>query len=334
MDNSKAPICINSTPKTNQNTSLDVPLASYSPKDAKWDTQRGMVQQMSDFLYEVQRFERWAERMDGCTRTLAFGEVIDMDTGEVNPKLVNTFFCHCRHCQLCDGRKALVRMGRFKDELPKIEAEHPKARWILLTLTVPNPPVNELRATLGRMNKAWQRLSQRKAFKPVLGWIRATEVTQEDEKRGRPDYAHPHFHCLLLVPQSMFGKDYIKHAEWLQLWRDCYRDQSITQVDVRAIKGGTMKGAVETLKAFNYSMKVDELISRSPDWILEYMEQVHKLRFLATGGVLKDVLKRIEDEPTTEEMLHVDEDKPGEVSEVKKTFTWRPTEKKYRMKRD
>ena len=226
-------------------------------------------------------------------------------------------------------------MGRFKDELPKIEAEHPKARWILLTLTVPNPPVNELRATLGRMNKAWQRLSQRKAFKPVLGWIRATEVTQEDEKKGgRPDYAHPHFHCLLLVPQSMFGKDYIKHAEWLQLWRDCYRDQSITQVDVRAIKGGTMKGAVETLKAFNYSMKVDELISRSPDWILEYMEQVHKLRFLATGGVLKDVLKRIEDEPTTEEMLHVDEDKPGEVSEVKKTFTWRPTEKKYRMKRD
>ena len=88
-----------------------------------------------------------------------------------------------------------------------------------------------------------------------------------------------------------------------------------------------MKGAVETLKAFNYSMKVDELISRSPDWILEYMEQVHKLRFLATGGVLKDVLKRIEDEPTTEEMLHVDEDKPGEVTEVKKTFTWRPSEK-------
>ena len=91
MDNSKAPICINSTPKSNQNnkndnqnTCFDVPLASYSPKDAKWDTQRGMVQQMSDFLYEVQRFERWAERMDGCTRTLAFGEVIDMDTGEVN----------------------------------------------------------------------------------------------------------------------------------------------------------------------------------------------------------------------------------------------------------
>lgn len=339
MDTIEAPICVNSTTKSiethktiYQNGNFDVSLADYSSKDSKWDLQRAVVQDMSDFLFQVQRFEKWAERMDGCTRTLGFGEVIDMETGEVSAKLVNTFFCHCRHCQLCDGRKSLVRMGRFREQLPKIEQEYPKARWILLTLTVPNCPVAELRDTLSKMNKAWQRLSQRKAFKPVLGWIRATEVTQE---KSRSDYAHPHFHVLLLVPPSMLGgKQYVKHAEWLQLWRDCYRDQSIMSVDVRAVKGGTMKGAVETLKAFNYSMKVDELISRSPEWILEYMEQVHKLRFLATGGALKDALKFFEDEPTTEEMLHVDDTKPGEVSEIKKTFTWRPSEKKYRLKRN
>lgn len=325
------PLCVNSIPKFDQNNK-DLALADYSPKDSKWDTRRAMVQKMSDFLYAVQRFKSWAQRMGGCSPVLEFGEVIDLETGEVNRKLLKAFFCHCRHCPLCDGRKALVRMARFKEELPKIEAAYPKARWILLTLTVPNCPVKELRETLDRMNKAWQRLSQRKAFKPVLGWIRATEVTQD---KKRPDYAHPHFHCLLLVPSSMLGgKKYVKHAEWLQLWRDCYHDQSITQVDVRAIKGGTMKGAVETLKAFNYSVKVDELISRSPEWILEYMEQVHKLRFLATGGVLKDALKRLEDDPTTEEMLHVDEEKSGEVDEVKKFFTWRPDEEKYRLKRD
>lgn len=324
------PLCVNN----NASQTLDQALSDYSPKDSKWDTQRAITQAMSEFLYQAQRFERWAERMDGCTRTLGFGEVVDPETGEIKPKLVDTFFCHCRHCQTCDGRRSLVRMGRFREQLPKIEQEHPKARWILLTLTVPNPPVNELRATLGRMNKAWTRLIKRKAFKPVLGWIRATEVTQ-DKKRS--DYAHPHFHCLLLVPPSMLGgKQYVKHAEWLQLWRDCYRDQSITQVDVRAIKGGTMKGAVETLKAFNYSMKVDELISRSPEWILEYMEQVHKLRFLATGGVLKDVLKRIEDEPSNEDLIHVSHD--GEIQEavkadVVKRATWRPTERRYRMKK-
>lgn len=341
MERYEAPLCINSTTKTHVCNAKDhkkaltvkkpdQALADYSPKDSKWDEQRAIVQLMTEFLYEMERYERWAERMDGCARTLSFGELVNMETGEINPKLVNTFFCHCRHCQLCDGRKALVRMMRFKQQLPKIEQEHPKARWILLTLTVPNPPVNELRATLGAMNKAWQRFIKRKAFKPVLGWIRATEVTQD---KRRDDYAHPHFHVLLLVPQSMFGKSYVKHHEWLQLWRDCYRDQSITQVDVRAIKGGTMKGAVETLKAFNYSMKVNELMERSPEWILEYMEQVNHLRFIAAGGVLKDALKKIEEEANTKEMLLMDDEKDGEVTKIVARATWRPSERKYRMKR-
>lgn len=341
MERYEAPRCINSTPKTHVcNTKdhkkaltvkkLDQALADYSPKDANWDGERAITQLMSDFLFEMERYERWAERMDGCTRTLRFGELINMETGEINPKLVNAFFCHCRHCRICDGRKALVRMGRFKDELPKIEAEHPKARWILLTLTVPNPPVNELRATLGAMNKAWQRFIKRKAFKPVLGWIRATEVTQD---KKRPDYAHPHFHVLLLVKPSYFrGQSYVSQAEWLQLWRDCYRDQSITQVDVRAVKGGAMRGAVETLKAFNYSMKVDDLINRTPEWILEYMEQVNHLRFMAAGGVLKDALKKIEEEVGTNEMLLMDDEKGGEVTKIVATSTWRPGERKYRMK--
>ena len=339
MERYEAPRCVNSTAKTpfcnteNKPKALtaDQALSDYSPKDSKWDTQRGIVQQMSEFLFEVERFEKWAERMDGCTRTLRFGELINMETGEIKPKLVNAFFCHCRHCQLCDGRKSLVRMGRFRQQLPKIEQEHPKARWILLTLTVPNCPVNELRATLGAMNKAWTRLIKRKAFAPVLGWIRATEVTQD---KKRPDYAHPHFHALLLVPSSMLGgKYYVKHAEWLQLWRDCYRDQSITQVDVRAVKGGAMRGAVETLKAFNYSMKVDDLVSRTPEWILEYMEQVNHLRFMAAGGVLKDALKKIEEEASTNEMLLMDDEKGGEVTKIVATATWRPIERKYRMKK-
>ena len=345
MERSEAPICVNSTANNSpckqnkQKTHLkvltgekpDQALADYSQKDSKWDTQRAVVQQMSDFLFEVQRFEKWAERMDGCAVSLGFGEAVDTATGEIKPKLINTNFCHCRHCQLCDGRRSLVRMNRFRQALPSIEQEHPKARWILLTLTVPNRPVNELRAQLKEMNAAWNRLRLRKQFKPVLGWIRATEVTQE---KTRKDHAHPHFHCLLLVPSSMLGgKYYVKQSEWLDLWRSCMRDDSITSVDVRAIKGGAMKGAVETLKAFNYSMKVNELINRTPEWILEYMEQVNHLRFIAAGGVLKDALKKIEEDATDEEMLCVDDEKESEVTEVVKRFSWRSNEKKYRLQK-
>lgn len=312
----------------------DLPLSKYSPKDDTWNINRKVTQEMSEFLISVQKFERWAERMNDCTRSLSFAEAINTTTGEVKPNLVTAFFCHCRHCQACDARKALVRMGRFKSKMPILEEMYPSARWVLLTLTVPNCPVKELKTTLKRMNESWQRLSQRKEFKPVLGWIRATEVTQE---KKRKDYAHPHFHVLLLVPPSMIGGvNYVKHSKWLELWRDCYRDQSIMNVHVKAIKNGTMKGAVETLKAFNYSMKVDELIERTPEWILEYMVQVEKMRFLATGGVLKKVL-RIEEICNDDEMIFIDENgdpvEKSDMNSILRTATWRPSEKIYRMKK-
>ena len=84
------PLCVNDTTRHTKHKQ-DLALAEYSPKDSKWDTQRAITQSMSDFLYQVQRFERWAERMDGCTRTLGFGEVVNPETGEIKPKLVDTF---------------------------------------------------------------------------------------------------------------------------------------------------------------------------------------------------------------------------------------------------
>lgn len=333
MEQNKQFLICNNTLKSEKRKCYDTPLSEYSPKDKRWDKDRAITQAMSEFLYHVEKFERWAERMDGCTRTLGFAETVNVETGEVKPKLVNAFFCHCRHCQTCDARKALVRMGRFKSQLPIIEREYPKARWLLLTLTVPNCHIDDLRKTLKRMNQGWQRLIQRKVLSSVLGWIKATEVTQE---RRRKDYAHPHFHVLLLVPPSMLsGKNYIKHSEWLQLWRDCYRDQSIMSVNIQAVKNGAMKGAVETLKAFNYSMKINDLIERSPSWILKYMEQVHGLRFLSTGGALKNILTLIDKEASDEEMIFIDEngDLSFEEMTAKKFATWRPSERIYRMKK-
>ena len=312
-----------------------VALSEYSDKDKKWDEQRSRTQKLSQFLYAepAAKFEKWAQRMNECTRTLGFAENVDLETGEIKPKLQVAFFCHCRHCSVCDSRKSLIRMGRFKAKLPEIEAAFPEGRWIFLTLTVPNCHISELRATLGRMNKAWQRFSQRKAFKPVLGWIRATEVTQE---KKRSDFAHPHFHVMLLVPASMIsGRNYIKHSEWLKMWQESMRDDSITNVHVSTIKKGPIKGAVETLKAFNYSLKVEDLVDRR---LLEYMSQVHKLRFLATGGVLKDVLKDLDDEVSNAEMIHVDDetetvetDEPLNPDTLKWAH-WYPSRWKYFMK--
>lgn len=221
--------------------------------------------------------------------------------------------------------------ARFYQSLPKIEQEHPKGRWLFLTLTVSNCPVNELRATLGAMNKAWQRLIKRKEFKPVLGFIRTTEVTPE---KSRKDYAHPHFHALLLVPSSWFGGDYyVKHSRWLELWRECMRDDTIMQVDIRVVKSlnkddhrtGLQRAAAETLK---YSVKPSDMIN-NPEWFLTMTKEVHKLRFMATGGVLKDVLRQ--DEETDEDLIVADEvaENP-EDDGARLAFSYRPSDRRYR----
>jgi plasmid rolling circle replication initiator protein Rep len=224
--------------------------------------------------------------------------------------------------------------ARFYQSLPQLVEAHPKARWLFLTLTVRNCPITDLRNTLQHMNQSWRRLVARKEFKPVLGWVRTTEVT-----RGKDGSAHPHFHALLMVPPSWFTRDYVKHSRWVELWGDCLRVDYAPNVDVRAVKprapksgqtptdatAAALQGAVaETLK---YSTKPADMVA-DESWFLELTRQTHKLRFVATGGALKDVLKV--DEETDADLALADGPAEGEDDGSRLAFNWRSTDRRYR----
>ena len=226
--------------------------------------------------------------------------------------------------------------ARFYQSLPDLVTAHPKARWIFLTLTVRNCPITALKSTLQHMNKSWQRLKDRKEFKPVLGWVRTTEVT-----RGKDGSAHPHFHALLMVPPSMLaGNNYVKQSRWVELWGDCLRVDYAPNIDVRAVKSrapksgqkpldataAALQGAVaETLK---YSTKPDDLLADS-EWFLELTKQTHKLRFVATGGALKDVLKV--DQETDQDLVNAEGEAEGDqADEPLLAFGWNPSARRYK----
>jgi len=298
-------------------------LAEYSPKDARWDTYRAQTELIADLLAEYDEFNRYAVRMNECSGVLRFGWDTNPDTGESRLKLRDATFCRCRHCSTCAWRRTLAMTGRFLNALPDLMRDHPKARWVFLTLTVPNCPVDDLAATLKAMNEGWQRLIKRREFRPVLGWGRSTEVTQEAKRTG---YAHPHFHCLLMVPPSWFTRHYVKQARWVELWRDCMRLDVNPVVDVRAIKGDVMNAAVETLKTFGYSVKPEQAVA-DPEWFLEMIRQVHRKRFFAAGGALKEAFK----EPETDaEMIEGNEAAEGQDDGSRLAFAWTPTQKRYK----
>jgi hypothetical protein len=137
----------------------------------------------------------------------------------------------------------------------------------------------------------------------------------------------------MMVSSSYFGgKYYVTQARWQELWRSVMRLDYPPVVDIRTVKGngdGIKKAICETLK---YSVKPTDMTD-DPEWFLEYTRQTHKLRFIATGGILKKILKT--DKPETNEDLLL-ADNPTDTPESDEQllrFDWNKPTRKYRRQR-
>ena len=219
-------------PKQSDSTnSKDISLSDLSPKDKPWDKHRGFADRVQSH-YAGSKFERYAQRVSFCSQILEFGlNMVKDDT--LRLKLRSAKFCRVRHCPVCQWRRSLMWKAKAYQVLPKITSKYPTHRWLFMTLTQKNVPITELRETLIEMNKGFKRMVERKMF-PAVGWLRSMEVT-----RGRDGNAHPHFHCLLMVPASYFSHGYIKQHEWVTLWRECMRLDYNPVMDIQAVKRGS-----------------------------------------------------------------------------------------------
>lgn len=298
-------------------------LTDYSPRDSVWDVHKVQADRIVALYVEEIEFRALGQRVHRCAGRLVFAWIANRDTGELALRLRTAEFCRVRHCPVCQWRRSMMWQARFYQALPALQEAFPRHRWIFLTLTVRNCHVTELRATLAVMSSAWKRLCLRPEFKPVIGWIRTTEVT-----RGKDNSAHPHFHCLLLVRPSYFGASYVSQARWVEIWESCARLDYAPVIDVRAVKGELTEAVQETLK---YSVKPSDMEADS-DWFMEMTRQVHKLRFIATGGALKDILKP-ETEVTNQDMIMADQSGQDQEQDGSKLcFEWDRPIKRYRRK--
>ena len=312
----------NSIPDENS-TALDTDalcLRDLSDRDKPWDKHRGNSDKVANHYRGTKDFGQYATRIDFCSQLLDFKLVPEEQ--ELRLKLDAARFCRVRHCPVCQWRRSLMWKAKAYRILPMVVEAYPKHRWLFLTLTIRNCAIAELRDTLQWMNKSWERMVKRKKF-PAIGWVRSTEVT-----RGKDRSAHPHFHCLLLVKPSYFGKYYMKQKDWVELWRSCLRIDYNPILDIRPVRRGhqPMELVPEILK---YCVKESDLVA-DREWFLELTKQMHKMRTVATGGVLKEYLKQLEQEP--EDLIGKNENKTeGEIDEGHLYFGWKYKEKKYKL---
>lgn len=299
-------------------------LSDASPRDKPWDGHRGDADEIADMYSRHPEFQKLGVRVRLCSLWLGFAWAPDrLDSRALTLKLREARFCRVRHCPICQWRRSLMWLARFYAALPRVRALHPTARFLFLTLTWKNVPIDGLRCALCAMNAAWARLSQRRAFAVVLGCIRTTEVT-----RGKDGRAHPHFHVLLMVPASYFGKGYLSHAKWVELWRGASRIDYSPVVDIRAVRradddAGIGAALRETLK---YAVKPSDM-KADANWFLEMTRQLSRLRFIASGGALRNVLRP--EEETEQDLLLLKDGESGEES-ASVFFNWKRIPKRYK----
>lgn len=293
-------------------------LSDLSERDKPWDKHRANTDRVEKH-YQGSEFDRYVERMRFCSDFLDF-RLVPADEGELKLKLYSARFCRVRHCPVCQWRRSLMWKAKAYKVIPQIQEQYPKHRWLFVTLTVRNCPITELRSTLTWMNESFKRLTKLKDW-PATGWLKSVEVT-----RGKVGDAHPHFHCLLLVKPSYFSHGYLSQAKWCELWQKSLRVDYQPMLDVQAVKKGQspMSLVPELLK---YCTKESDLVA-DREWFLELTRQMKNMRCISTGGILKDFLQELEQEP--EDLVGHEEDST-EVDEGHLYFGWKRDVKKYKL---
>lgn len=275
---------------------------------------------------------RKAERLRECASVLGFVET------EGGLRLEKANFCRVRLCPTCTWRRSLKLQAQMHGILDAMNADKAAYAYVYMTLTVRNCTGDKLSETLDSMMQGYQRLMQSRDIKRVvLGWFRSMEITH-NVTPDSPDFDtyHPHFHVVLAVKPSYFsGRNYLPQARVTELWARSMRLDYTPVVDVRKVRGETVKAVAE---AAGYSTKSSSFIIPE-DWDLT--EDTVRLldavlsdrRFVGYGGVMRDYHRKLEqDDPEDGDLIHVDGEKPPEAADGERRvyYAWFSGYRQYR----
>lgn len=245
--------------------------------------------------------------------------------------IVEANFCKQRLCPACAWRRSIKIYGATSRILDYLDATEGKSiKYLFLTLTVRNVPLERLGEAINDMAAAFKRLTNNRAWqRRVKGAMRTLEVTINHEN----GQAHPHYHLILAVDRSYATKSdttYWTHADWQRAWQQAARLDYAPQVSIERVRG-RKAGVAEVSK---YMAKdVDYLIdsqqaqmgTEEAEALTDYLvgqlsKQLHGRRLVSYTGILRKAQQalRIQD-PETGPL--VDEVR-GDIASAIKRYHW------------
>lgn len=263
-----------------------------------------------------------------------------------NKRLVRADFCRDRMCPACQKRRSLIVFDQVKNVCLSLQNEYKSTQYLLLTLTIPNVPIEELKSSMSTMNKAWIKMTLRAEFKKaVWGWFKALEVTCSSRDEKSSSY-HPHFHILLAVPNKYFkGTHYINQPRWLELWQESMKMPEITQVDVRRVKPNPKRAGSTAIESA--AAEVGKYATKPSDYITKVSNDEYKAdrlvvndlavalggaRLMSFGGRMKEHYQKIglkDVEGDSVDLVHVTGDSDLIEAVMIQVFKWNVGIKRY-----
>lgn len=272
----------------------------------KWALMKSQSRKMSGRLFAVGLKDR-ASRMWQCGDYLV---VHPNSTGEVVAD--SPVLCHDRLCPICSW---LLSRRRFAEMMAVFNALSPEIiengyKATMLTLTIRNMPLHDLRRSIDAMADAWHNLIRREAFREVVGWARSLEITYNKQA----DTYHPHMHVILMwrsYDDTPLMSEYIRDA-----WRKSAKLDYDPQTDIRPVysadsaNGELTKGSIikSALEAFKYAVKPDSASDVPQKDLYEFAGAIKGVRFVSYGKAIKRARQALgfknTDEPETPDVVN------------------------------
>ena len=202
-------------------------------------------------------------------------------------KIITTNYCKDRFCSICSYIKSFKNKIIIEKILKKLEDK----KLLFLTLTNKNVIADELEGEIESYTTSFNKLTKKKDIKENLnGYIRKIEI---DYNKERNDY-NIHLHSILLMKN--YKKNYIKKEKWLESWREVKKDESITQIDIKEIKGNNKNITEDIKKISSYISK--ENLQQNMYYSDETSDTIYKAtkykKDITFAGEFREIKREIE----------------------------------------
>ena len=166
--------------------------------------------------------------------------------------------------------------------------------FLFATLTAPNCQQSELKEEITKYNKALVKMLKDEKYNFIHGYIRKLEITYNNDSSSK-SYGtfHPHFHLLIAIDKSYFGRKYLSKQVWLADWRKAMADSSITQIDIKKVSLGRKNNIDKSILELTKYITKDFEFYSDVDVFENFYKGSKGKQMFAFSGIFRDAKRKL-----------------------------------------